>query len=917
MAPSGVRCARFALGALLLVAAAPRGASAQGSVGGRVFADDGRPLAGARVTVAGTPLGTLTSRQGRYLIDDVATGIQTVRVEGAGFVGVEAEVRVTTGRRAHRDFAIGAAVPVNGTARVIGSRAPHGAPDELTVAVDFHPARRIAESAQVEMAAALNELAPSVYFPRRQGADLTSGVRPFQLRGLSPDHALVLVNGKRRHATAVVHTSGGGAFPGSSGVDMNAFPLQAVGRMEILRDAAAAQYGSDAIAGVINLRLRNTVSAPEFIASVGHHFPDEWDDDGSRYDLSGHWGVAIGRRGVLNLTGGLTQRDPTNRAGADPRDQIVPGDADFVDHGSVIRKNNEVPQPTHRWGDGESTGRMFLANFELPLGDAPDAAQLYAFGGFSKRRERHSDLYVRSMDDRNWPRIHPFGFLPTFDSATRDLFGVAGARGTELGWNWDVSAQYGSNRVDIDLFDTLNPSLGPCPEAPCPNQTRFYAGSLENGQFLTNADVWRRLDLGLGGGDVTLALGASFRRDHYLVIEGERASYTDGFRASQSGGIAASGSQRFTGFRPAGGGRRGRSNLGVYGELEAPLLPRILVSAAARYERYEDLGGALSGKLAARIRLSEDVIFRAGASTGFRAPALSQSHYGHITAGRREDPDDPENPTPFEVGEFPLETAQARALGAVPLTMEKARSLSAGFALTPADNLHLTVDGYVTEVDEAIILSNPLSSNRVKRLLADYGTESIRFFSNALDIRSYGVDAAVNWRRRLGDASLFEFGAAANWSQVKGRCPGDDIAACVEENPVLRDETSAIYDAFDVFHLEEGLPDWRGAFRAGLSTGAFRFGLGANVYGAQEELLALGRGEHPNRIRRLESKVTFDAEVTWVIGGRWRLTVGGENIFDAFPTRVDALGGIFSYRSTSAMGFNGRYLYTRLQASVF
>ena len=355
-------------------------------------------------------------------------------MEGAGFVGVEAEVRVTTGRRAHRDFAIGAAVPVNGTARVIGSRAPHGAPDELAVAVDFHPARRIAESAQVEMAAALNELAPSVYFPRRQGADLTSGVRPFQLRGLSPDHTLVLVNGKRHHATAVVHTSGGGAFPGSSGVDMNAFPLQALGRMEILRDAAAAQYGSDAIAGVINLRLRNTVQAPEFVASVGHHFPDEWDDDGSRYDLSGHWGIAIGPRGVLNLTGGLTQRDPTNRAGADPRDQIVPGDADFVDHGSVIRKNNEVPQPTHRWGDGESTGRMFLANFELPLGDAPDAAQLYAFGGFSKRRERHSDLYVRSMDDRNWPQIHPFGFLPTFDSDTRDLFGVAGVRGTERGW---------------------------------------------------------------------------------------------------------------------------------------------------------------------------------------------------------------------------------------------------------------------------------------------------------------------------------------------------------------------------------------------------------------------------------------------------------------------------------------------------
>ncbi|WP_419950701.1 TonB-dependent receptor plug domain-containing protein [Candidatus Palauibacter sp.] len=809
--------------------------------------------------------------------------------------------------------------------------------DTLAAPVDSHPARRILETGQVELAAALNELAPSTYFPRRQGADLTSGVRPFQLRGLSPDHAVVLVNGKRRHATAVVHTSGGGAFPGSSGVDLNAFPLQAIGRMEILRDGGAARRGSDAIAGVINLRLRNTVSKPEFIASLGRRYPDEWGADGTRYDLSANWGIGVGRRGVLNVTGAFSQRDPTNRAGADPRDQIVPGDADFVDGGTVIRKNHDVEQPNHLWGDGESTNRTIFANLELPSGDAPDATQLYAFGGYSQRREQHPGLYVRSMDDRNWLPIHPLGFLPFLDADTRDLFGVAGLRGgDEGGWQWDASAQYGANRVDIDTFDTLNPSLGPCLETPCapgadgipgtrddpelPNRTRFQAGSLENGQFQANADLRRRLDLGLGGGDATLGLGVSFRRDYYRVGAGEPDSYGNGFHPTQSGGVAVSGSPPFPGFRPAEAGHWGRSTLGIHWEAEAPLRPDLLASAAARYEHYSDVGGALSGHLAVRFQASDDVIFRTAASTGFRAPSLGQSHYGHVAAGLREDPDDPDTPIPFEVGEFPIRAPAAAAVGAVPLTMEKARSLSAGFALTPADNVHVTIDGYATDVDDAIVLSNSLSSvssHRVERLLADFAVESIRFFLNAIDLRSYGVDATVNWRRTVWNASWLQLGAAANWSQVRGLCPDDDISACVEENPVLGDATSRTYDAFDVYDLEEGRPDWRGAFNAALTTGAFRFGLGANVYGSHEELRQFRGVDDPPVVRRFEPKATLDADITWGIGAGWRLTVGGENLLDAFPTRVDALGGILPYRSTSALGFNGRYLYTRLQASVF
>lgn len=799
----------------------------------------------------------------------------------------------------------------------------------------------ILETGQSELASVLNELLPSAYFPRPQVADLTSGVRPFQLRGLSPDHTLVLLNGKRRHATAVVHTLGGGAFPGASGVDMNAFPLQAIDRLEVVRGGGTTRHGSDAIAGVIDVRLRNTVSAPEFIASVGHHFPDEWDDDGLRYDLSGNWGFGVGRAGVLNLTGAFSQREPVNRAGADGRDQIVPGDADFVDRGLVIRKHNEVAQPNHLWGDGESSNVMLFANLELPLATAragSGGAELYAFGGYSRRRELHSGFFVRSMDDRNWPGIHPLGFLPSFDTDTRDVSLVTGLRrsgaGFESGWSWDLNAQYGANRIDNDLFDTLNPSLGPCLESACapgadgipgtaddpgiPNRTRFSTGALENRQFLANADVGRRIETGFGAGPLSLALGATLRVDGYRILAGEPASRIDGFHPTQSGGVAAAGAQRFTGFRPEETGSWHRSSVSLHGDVGVPLARQLLVSAAGRYERFSDVGGTLNGKLALRLALSGTAVFRASVSTGFRPPALSQSHYGHVMAGRREDPDDPGAVLGFEAGTFPVDAPEARAVGASPLRGERSRSVGAGFALTPVDDLHITIDGYATEVDDAVLLSDRLATGAgglVDHLLADFAAESVRFFSNAVDLRSYGIDTGVTWGRRLGDASRLELGASANRGQVRGRCPDGDIAACVKENEALRDESFRIYDGFDVFFLEEGRPDWRGSFKTRFTSGAFEFSLGANYYGAQEELRALGVGEHPHRIRLLEPKVTFDAGVHIDLAERWRLTVGGENLLDAFPTRVDAFGGIFPYRSFSAMGFNGRYLYARLQVS--
>ncbi len=906
-----------------------------GTINGRVVTNDGRPLAGAQVSIVGTNLGSLTSRSGRYQINGVPTGAQTIRVQSIGYGTQELPVDVSATGITVLNFTVSeAAVRVEDLTVTVGSRAMHTAADELAVPVDIYPAAQIMESAQVEMASALNELSPSIYFPRQQIADITSGVRPFQLRGLAPDHALVLVNGKRRHSTAVVNVFGGGAFPGGSGVDMNAFPLHAVSRMEILRDGAAAQYGSDAIAGVINLQLKNTVSRPEFIASVGNYFPDFWPNDGRRYDVSGNWGIAIGERGVLNLTGTFSQRDSTSRAGADARDQLVDGDADDVVNGRVVNKNNDVKQPNHLWGDGEYTNWMFFANFELPLSEADDAAELYSFGGFSRRQDLHSGFYRRAKDNRNWPAIYPLGFLPKFDSDSRDITAVVGIRGGSAeSWSWDFSTQYGSNRNDNDIFDTHNASLGPCLDTPCapgadgvlgtpddpgiPNQTRFYAGSLENNQFLINADVWRQLDLGLSN-MATLALGASFRNDNYRVIAGELASYIDGGHPNQGGGIAAVGSQVFAGYRPDQAADENRQNVGVYAELEAPLSAAVLASLAGRYEYYSDFGSTINGKLAFRFEASENFILRVAGSTGFRAPSLSQSFYGHVSTNFMQDPNDPNNQIGFEVGEFPVTSDEAIAVGAVPLKEEVSRSLSGGIALSPTDNLNITVDGYLTDVDDAIVMSNELGGEFIEGLLQPFGASAIRFFSNAINIRSYGLDLNVNWRKFFGEGQLFETVWSTNWSQVKARCEDKARTSCVKVNPVLVGEVGEfdIYGESDIAFLEEGRPDFRSVLKLRYSTGILRFGLGANYYGEQQELTAVGVGGAPDEFRTLTAKVTLDADATVKINDNLRLTVGAENLLDNFPTRFNTFGGIFTYRDSSGMGFNGRYLYTRLQATI-
>lgn len=907
-----------------------------GTLTGRVLADDGSPIVGAQLSIAGTGLGGLTNARGAFLLLRVPTGTHELQIESLGYSSAQVTVTIRAGETSSHTVRLSqTAVSLEGVAVTVGSRSAHTAAEELPVPVDVYTADEIQlASPQMEMGNILQELSPAIYMPRPQIADLTSGVRPFQLRGMSPDHSLVLVNGKRRHPTAVIHVFGAGSGgSGSSGVDMNAIVPSAVGGMEILRDGAAAQYGSDAIAGVINVRLRDDVHRPQFNAVLGQYRPTNFDPDGERIELSGSSGFALGDRGVLVLSGMYSDRAKTDRAGPDGRDQIVAGDANEVADidgdgiNEIVTRNNSVDMPNHVIGDGETTNQGGFLNFTYDL-DENRIHQAYAFGGYTFRRDISSGFFRRGLDNRNWPQVHPMGFLPKFRGETSDLMAVGGIQGFAGEFGYDVSVEFGRNRLDTDIFDTHNVSLGPCLDLQCSNapgftlapgedgilgtaddpgianKTDVYAGAMILNQTIVQTDWSRGVDIGAYA-PLNVAFGASARFDSYEIIAGEAASYVNGYHPNRSGGTAAVGSQVFTGYRPDQSGSWGRNNVGLYVDLESELTEQFLLAAAGRFERYSDFGNTVTGKVAARLKPSEQFIVRAAASTGFRAPNLNQSHYAHVSTGFRDDGMGGQEA--YEIGEIPVDSDEARALGAEPLQEEQSVNLSAGFAFSPTDQLTFTADVYQIKVDDRIILTGTLSGPTVETLLAAFGAPTVKFFTNSVDTRTRGIDFTARYRHLLAGGSYLEFLAQYNRNSLE--------VTDVSIPDVIAELEDQVFDSGDEYSLENGRPKDRATIRTRYLRGPLTLGLATNYWGLQQFRLEEGVGGSPDVFLDNGPHFILDGEASYDFAERFTLGIGVENLLGKEPAvRPDGynFGGIFPYYSSSGVSMNGRYIYSRV-----
>jgi len=915
-----MRRAETLLTTALLVLGSTALAAQAGSIHGRVADPAGAPLPRAQVSVEGTGLRATSDEQGQYDIRGVGAGSFTVRVRLLGYVPQSARVTVPDGGSAAQNFAMTAqAIALAPVDVVVGSRARHTAAEELAVPVDVFPAEQLAQQGTSETSQILQALAPSVNFPRQSVTDANDIVRPFTLRGLSPDHTLVLVNGWRRHQMAVMNTFAYGMGAGSSGVDLNALPSGAVDRIEVLRDGASAQYGSDAIAGVVNVVMKEGAFAPFLNVETGGYSTKDYPDDGATTDVNGGLGFAVGR-GSLTLFGEYLHRDPTNRAWPDIFLVDGNGVGDVIDTltGRILQKRNSFTQPNYHWGDGLEKDAMTFANFRLPLNPA-GTSELYAFGGYSHRVGTGNGFFRYFDSAKNWPELYPQGFLPEFHPHVADYSGAAGFRGNVSGWSLDLGAELGLNRFDYDLDHTNNASLGPCLDVPCapgadgilgnlddpgiPNKLSFFAGRLQRREVIAGVNLAKSVSLGLPS-PVNVALGAQYRRESFKIEAGEEASWVNGGHLAQdSSGPAPAGSSVFAGFSPSDASDHSRSNVGAYLDLESKLSPQVLANVAGRFESYSDFGQRLTGKLALRFQPTQRFVLRGAASTGFRAPGLAQSYFSHTTTnviGGQF----------IEVGNYPVDNRASRIFGAKPLKEETSVNLSAGFAFTPSDNFTFTVDVFNIKINDRILLGATFGDTVSQRILTDSGFSSIgavQFFTNGLDTRTNGIDVTGDLRLPAGPSGTFDLTAAVNYTKNK--------ITRVDPLPLILQGTAtdltSILDLVTKVGIEEERPDWRGTFTAQYSLGRFHSLARASYYGG----FASAQPSFTDR-EEYGAKTLFDAEVGYHFNDV-NLSVGLRNLFDTYPDRPKAEfnnnDNTFPWAAASPFGYNGRFVYARVE----
>ena len=925
--------------ALLLT---PKTTTAQGGiVRGRIADSTGAPVAQAVIVLEPGGRRATSRDNGDYSIARVPSGTYSVRVRRLGYAVPAASVTVAEGQTVELNFVVNRAA-ISLTEVVIGSRARHTAADELAVPVDVFTPEQIQSQGTSETAQILSQLAPSVNFPRQSVSDATEIVRPFTMRGLSPDHTLVLLNGKRRHHTALIHYYGAGEGAGSSGIDMNAIPAGAIGRLEVLRDGAAAQYGSDAIAGVVNVVLKEGFS-PFLTADLGEYMtskenpaalPDAggsrpaYPHDGRTVDVNGGWSLPLGP-GSLGLFAEYRDRQPTNRAGPDPTDMFVTGDADGVVNGELVSKNNSIGMPNHHWGDGSSKDLMTFFNATFPFSQSTQSAGVYAFGGYSFRQGAGFGYFRPPMSERNWPAIYPNGFLPKFAPDVVDFSGAGGVRGVSSGWSYDLGGTVGHNGFKYDLENTLNTSLGPCLVTACapgadgvlgnaddpgiPNKKNIFAGELKYTESIVSLDASHEYAMGLAS-PVNVAIGTAFRAEQYTIGAGEAASYINGFHPAQDGSIAPSGSQVFPGFRPEDASNSRRNNVGAYVDLEGDLVPRLLADVAARYEHYSDFGSKLTGKLAMRFQPTQRVTLRSAVSTGFRAPSLNQSFYSSVVTNFQADPTTG-NPVPFEIGIFPVNSREARALGARPLKPESSRNFSAGFAVTPVDNLTLTSDFFYIAIDDRITITGFLGdgTDSVSRILANIGSRATtaQFFTNAIDTRTRGLDLTGNYTvETLGGTA----GLSAVFNFTRTTIPNEDN---IPLPPELNGTGVTLVNKFDeggLLAITKERPAWRSTVTGLYNRGAWNGMARYSYYGKYTSALYSYSGAD---VQNYRGKSLVDAEIGFTPVRGFKLSVGGRNLFDVYPDRMSENNGfdIFPWPPASPFGYNGRFVYTRLEVT--
>lgn len=752
--------------------------------------------------------------------------------------------------------------------------------------VDVLSGSSLRNQGTTELGAALAAVAPSIDFPRPSAVDGTDAIRPATLRGLSPDQTLVLINNVRAHTSALLNINGS-VGRGSAATDLNTIPTVALDRIEVLRDGASAQYGSDAIAGVVNLRLREARSGGGVSTTYGFYSTDIDTARGDRHvngehtvSVSGWQGIGFGSDGYLTISGEYINRQPTNRADFDPR--VTP---------------NRV---TGRFGDPEVTQYSIFANFGTSVGSN---WKLYGWAGYQDRDSR-SAAFPRLASGTAIPAVaatrttpaipaitvgalyaqYPNGFLPLINTKSRDLNAALGLKGDVAGWDVDLNVSYGRNKIGFRTLNSANFTYGAA------SPTNFSDGALIYDQLVGGIDVSRKFDVFQS---LNVAFGVEGRREGFQIQPGEASSYAIGAAYN----YAQPGAQGFGGFSPRNAIKRHRQNGSIYLDLEAQVTDKLLVGIAGRGEDYSDFGTTGTGKVSLRYDFTPWFALRGTASTGFRAPALQQQYFTSVASVIQ-------NGSPLLTGLYPPTDPVAKALGALPLKPEKSTNLSAGVVVR-AGGFDLTVDGYYIKIRDQIGLSENIQASfspAVAGLLAPYGVSAARFFINGLASTTQGIDAVAHYRARSAGAGTFDFTLAANINKT-------DVTKVPKTTSVLN-PAPTLFARSRILTLEEGTPGEK-------ITGTIDWTL--DNLAATARVTYYGDVNQPGTTPAADihtgQKAITDFELRYQPKKGAQVAFGVNNLFDVYPDRTIAANnttGVVGFPYYSPFGFNGRYLYARV-----
>ncbi|MBO9733011.1 MAG: TonB-dependent receptor [Chitinophaga sp.] len=900
------------------------------SIEGRV-ADKNQPLVGASVKITGQNTGAATDLGGYYKIA-LQPGTYKVSVSYIGYQTAVKDVTLTAGQHVTLDFLLNSTDDLNEVV-VLGSRSKPRSQLTTVVPVDVVDVKQIAQySPQVSINQILNYVAPSFSSNTQTLSDGTDHIDPAALRGLGPDQVLVLINGKRRHTTSLVNINSSFG-KGSVGTDLNAIPTAAIKRIEILRDGAAAQYGSDAIAGVINIVLNDAVNKVDVNVTTGGYVSKHAENnlDGQTVQTNINFGLPLGDKGgFVNLAGSYDYRNYTNRTGTfngtifndynDPALAATPGsptgkditDAELAKRGLTRNDFNS------RIGQSANRGGSLFLNAALPVSEH---AEVYAFGGLNYRHAEAAAFYrTPSQLTQNNDTIYPNGFLPLIVTDNRDKSLAAGIRGTLHEWKVDFSNTFGENGVDFTVDHTLNASMLKA------SPTSFEAGGYRFRQNTTNLDFSRFFTGALNG--INVAFGAEHRYENYRILPGEASSYTNygnalkigtdatgkpilipdpkgniPTRFAANGSAFAGASQSFPGFSPDNATNASRTSVAGYGDVEVNFTEKLLVDGALRFENYSDFGSTLNWKLAGRYQFSPKLLLRAAASTGFRAPSLHQRYFNATSSVFVDG-------AFVESGTFTNDSRVAALLGIPKLKQETSHNYSAGLT-SNLGPLKITVDGYYIRINDRIVYTGQFSGKQngtpkeqeIYNILRSANAQTARFFANAINTETKGVDVVITYTVHPGKGILR--------ADLSGTFAQTSLIGPIHSSEQLAGLENTYFDAASRIYLESAVPRTKANLSLNYSIQKWSFFLRNVYFGKVTEATNIVANQDTYK-----GKVITDLSVSYRFISNLGLTIGANNLLDVYPDELSVgnqSSGRFLYsRASQQFGFNGRFLFARL-----